>query len=279
LESENFSLMSIEAAIRLGFFAGVFLLLAFFEVLAPRRPLTSSKSKRWFANLVLVALNPLSVRLVFPILPLGIALLASERHWGVLNNLDIPFWLETTIGVLALDLTIYLQHVLHHAIPLLWRFHMVHHADLDFDLTTGVRFHPIEIAISMTIKIAAIVAIGPPVLSVLIFEVGLNALSMFNHSNIYIPENADRVVRFLLVTPDMHRVHHSVIVRETNSNYGFCFSWWDRLLGTYKDQPENGHLKMTLGLSKFRDEKKLTLPKLLVLPFKGDTGVDPINRN
>jgi sterol desaturase/sphingolipid hydroxylase (fatty acid hydroxylase superfamily) len=168
--------MSIEAAIRLGFFAGVFLLSAFFEVLAPRRPLTSSKSKRWFANLVLVALNPMSVRLVFPILPLGIALLSSERHWGVLNNLDIPFWLETTIGVLALDFTIYLQHVLHHAIPLLWRFHMVHHADLDFDLTTGVRFHPIEIVISMTIKIAAIVAIGPPVLSVLIFEVGLNAL-------------------------------------------------------------------------------------------------------
>jgi sterol desaturase/sphingolipid hydroxylase (fatty acid hydroxylase superfamily) len=269
--------MNAETGIRLGFFTGVFLLLAILERLSPRRIPTTSKSRRWFANLVIVALNPLSVRLVFPVLPLGVALLASERHWGVLNNLAFPIWLETALGVIALDLTVYLQHVLHHAIPLLWRLHMVHHSDLNFDCTTGMRFHPIEIVLSMALKISAILALGPPVMAVLIFEVALNATSMFNHSNIYIPEKADRLIRLCLVTPDMHRVHHSVIVRETNSNYGFCFPWWDRLLGTYKNQPEKGHLEMTIGLSQFRDENRLTLPKLLLLPFVGNLGKVPIN--
>lgn len=269
--------MNAETGTRLGFFLGVFLLLAILERLSPRRVLTGSKPRRWFANLVIVALNPLSVRLVFPILPLGMALLASERHWGVLNNIDLSLWLETALGVFALDLTIYLQHVLHHAIPLLWRLHMVHHSDLDFDLTTGVRFHPIEIVVSMALKISAILALGPPVLGVLIFEVALNAASMFNHSNIDIPEKVDHLIRLYLVTPDMHRVHHSVVVQETNSNYGFCFPWWDRIFGTYKAQPERGHLEMAIGLSQFRDEKRLTLPKLLLLPFVGDLGKVPIN--
>jgi sterol desaturase/sphingolipid hydroxylase (fatty acid hydroxylase superfamily) len=270
--------MNTEAAVRLIFFAGTFLLLAVLENRAPRRARTHARSNRWFSNLGLVALNPLCVRLVFPVLPLGLALMATERGWGVLSHVDFPYWLEVAIGVLALDLIIYFQHVLHHAIPLLWRFHMVHHADLDFDLTTGVRFHPNAIVISMAIKLAAIVVVGPPVLSVLAFEVCLNALSMFNHSNVDIPKTLDRFIRSLIVTPDMHRVHHSAIICETNSNYGFCFSWWDRLLGTYKDQPEQGHLGMTIGLSQFRDSANLNLASLLILPFKGDIGAVPINR-
>jgi sterol desaturase/sphingolipid hydroxylase (fatty acid hydroxylase superfamily) len=249
------------------------------ELLAPRRTLTTSKARRWFTNLALVLLNPLSVRLVFPVLPIGIALLAEERHWGLLNNVDLPYWLKVAIAVIILDFSIYLQHVLHHAIPLLWRLHMVHHADLDFDVTTGMRFHPIEILLSMGIKLMAVAALGSPALAVLIFEVALNATSMFNHSNIRIPEKMDRVLRLFIVTPDMHRVHHSVIIRETNSNYGFNLPWWDRLLGTYKDQPERGHDGMTIGLSQFRDPKRLTLPRLLILPFVGDPGGVPINRH
>jgi sterol desaturase/sphingolipid hydroxylase (fatty acid hydroxylase superfamily) len=276
---KGFAFMSTEIAIRLGFFFGIFFLVAACEILAPRRALTTSKANRWFANLVIVGLNPLSVRLVFPVLPVAVALLGAERQWGLLNNLDLPYWLEVAIGVIALDFSIYLQHVLHHAVPALWRLHMVHHADLDFDVTTGLRFHPIEIVISMGIKIMTVAALGPPALAVLIFEVALNATSMFNHSNIHIPITVDRVLRLFVVTPDMHRVHHSVIIRETNSNYGFNLPWWDRLLGTYKDQPEKGHERITIGLSQFRDPKRLTLPWLLILPFIGDPGAVPINRH
>ncbi|MDY0282743.1 MAG: sterol desaturase family protein [Salinivirgaceae bacterium] len=271
--------MNHEITIRLGFFFGIFVLISVCEILAPRRPLTTSKANRWFANLVILALNPLSVRLAFPFLPVTLALLASERQWGLLNNIDLLYWIEVAIGVIALDLSIYLQHVLHHAVPALWRLHMVHHADLDFDMTTGLRFHPIEIVVSMGIKLMAIAALGPPALAVLIFEVALNATSMFNHSNIHLPGAFDRVLRLLVVTPDMHRVHHSVIIRETNSNYGFNLPWWDRLLGTYKDQPAKGHTGMTIGLSQFRDPRQLTLPWLVILPFVGDPGGVPINRH
>jgi sterol desaturase/sphingolipid hydroxylase (fatty acid hydroxylase superfamily) len=270
--------MNNEALIRIGFFAGVFAVVAILEVLTPRRARTTSKFRRWISNLTLIALNPLSARLVFPVLPVGVALIAAERNWGLLNNLNLPFWLETTLGVLTLDLAIYFQHVLHHAVPLLWRLHMVHHADLDYDLTTGLRFHPIEIIVSMALKIAAITAIGPPVLAVLIFEVTLNATAMFNHSNINIPINADRLIRLLLVTPDMHRVHHSIVIGETNSNYGFAFPWWDRIFGTYQDQPAKGHNEMTIGLSQFRDIGKQTPLKLLMMPFWGDPGRVTVNR-
>jgi sterol desaturase/sphingolipid hydroxylase (fatty acid hydroxylase superfamily) len=265
--------------IRLGFFFGIFVLVAILEILRPRRALTASKTSRWFTNLVIIALNPISVRLIFPVLPVGMALLAAERHWGLLNIMALPDWLKVVIAVIILDFSIYLQHVLHHAIPILWRLHMVHHADLDFDVTTGMRFHPIEIVLSMAIKLMTVAALGPPALAVLIFEVALNATSMFNHSNIHIPEKIDRILRLFVVTPDMHRVHHSVIIRETNSNYGFNLPWWDRLLGTYKDQPEEGHDGMTIGLSHFRDPRSLTLPRLLVLPFVGNPGGVPINRH
>ena len=271
--------MHYEAIIRLGVFLGVFGILTVWEVVAPRRVLNTSKAGRWFSNLTILGLNPISVRLLLPILPVGMAVLAQERQWGLFNNADFPYWLEVVAGVIALDFTIYLQHVLHHALPSLWRLHMVHHADLDFDVTTGLRFHPLEILLSMGIKLTAVVALGPPALAVLLFEILLNATSMFNHSNILLPLKLDRVLRLFVVTPDMHRVHHSVIIRETNSNYGFNLPWWDRLMGTYQDQPTKGHDGMTIGLSQFRDPKRLTLLRLLALPATGDVGKQPINRH
>ncbi|MDZ7760425.1 MAG: sterol desaturase family protein [Desulfovermiculus sp.] len=271
--------MKTETLIRLGAFLCVFSVLAAGEIFLPRRRLTTSKGRRWFANLTIVALNPLSVALVYPVLPVGVALLASERGWGLLNQWAFPFWFEVFIGVVAMDVVVYAQHVLHHAIPVLWRLHMVHHADLDFDMTTGLRFHPMEIIVSMAIKLLAVVSLGASPLAVLIFEVALNATSMFNHSNIRIHAKIDRILRLLVVTPDMHRIHHSVVIRETNSNYGFNLSWWDRLLGTYKDQPAKGHMDMVIGLSQFRNPQKLSLPRLLILPFTGDPGRVPINRH
>lgn len=268
-----------ETLIRASAFLVVFAFLAVTEVLAPRRRLSVSRIQRWRTNLTMVALNPLSTALVFPLLPIGLAVLASEQNWGLLNQWAMPYWLKIIIGFLVLDLTVYTQHVLHHALPALWRLHMVHHADLDFDLTTGLRFHPIEIVISMAIKLAAVAALGAPPVAVLIFEVALNATSMFNHSNIRIPIKVDQALRLLVVTPDMHRVHHSVIIQETNSNFGFNLPWWDRLFGTYKDQPDKGHTDMVIGLSQFRDQRKLSLPRLLILPFVGHPGTVPINRH
>jgi sterol desaturase/sphingolipid hydroxylase (fatty acid hydroxylase superfamily) len=271
--------MNQELVIRLVAFLGFFMLIALGEILAPRRVLTISKSSRWTINLAILLLNPLLVNLIFPLLPVGVAYLASKQSWGLLNNLQIPYWLAVLIAVLVLDLIIYLQHVLFHAVPAFWRLHMIHHADLNFDLTTGLRFHPLEIIISMLIKLSAVVALGAPVLGVLIFEIILNATSMFNHSNMHIPGALDRIVRLFVVTPDMHRVHHSVIIKETNSNFGFNLPWWDRLLGTYKAQPEKGHLDMVIGLAQFRDFKKLKFLQLLMLPFWGRTGRQPINRH
>jgi sterol desaturase/sphingolipid hydroxylase (fatty acid hydroxylase superfamily) len=271
--------MGTETLIRASAFLVIFALLAGTEILAPRRRLSVSKIKRWRTNLTIVALNPLSVALVFPLLPIGLALLAAEQNWGLLNQWAMPYWLKIIIGFLILDFTVYTQHVLHHALPALWRLHMVHHADLDFDVTTGLRFHPVEIVISMTIKLAAVAALGVPPAAVLIFEVVLNATSMFNHSNICIPKTVDQTLRLLVVTPDMHRVHHSVIIKETNSNFGFNLPWWDRLFGTYKDQPDKGHTDMMIGLSQFRDQRKLSLPRLLILPFTGHPGTVPINRH
>ena len=271
--------MMTETVMRLGFFFGVFVLVAVFEIAAPRRALTVSKARRWTHNLAILALNPLLVRLVFPIFPVGMAVLAGERKWGLLNNIDLPYWIEVVIGVVALDFCIYLQHVLFHAVPTLWRLHMVHHADLDLDVTTGLRFHPIEIVISMGIKLSAVAILGPPALAVLMFEPALNATAMFNHGNLHIPAAVDRILRLFVVTPDMHRVHHSVIIRETNSNYGFNLPWWDRLFGTYKDQPEKGDAGMIVGLAQFRDFRRLTLLRLLVLPFVEGPGSVPINRH
>ena len=274
----NEFVMSHEATIRLGVFLGIFILVAVGEVLAPRRTLSTSKGVRWFSNLGIVSLNTLAVRALFPVAAVGMALLAEERSWGLLNNIEMPYWLAVVVAVVVLDFVIYIQHVMFHAVPLLWRLHMMHHADLDYDVTTGARFHPIEIILSMLIKLAAVSVLGPPALAVLIFEVLLNATAMFNHGNLRIPVSMDRVLRLFVVTPDMHRVHHSVIARETNSNFGFNLPWWDRLCGTYCAQPEQGHEGMTIGLKQFRDPKRLTLPWMLALPFTGKTGDYPINR-
>jgi sterol desaturase/sphingolipid hydroxylase (fatty acid hydroxylase superfamily) len=263
----NHFLLNHEAAIRFGFFIGILALMAIWERIAPRRPLNTPKKIRWFANLGLVSIDTLAVRLLLPIQAVGIALFAENHGWGFLNNISLPYWMAVVIGVAALDLVIYLQHVLFHHIPAFWRLHGVHHTDLDFDVTTGIRFHPIEILLSMGIKMAAVIVLGASAVAVVIFEVFLNATSLFNHGNVILPGRIDRLLRLIVVTPEMHRVHHSVVIKEHTSNFGFNFPWWDRLLGTYRAQPAAGHERMTIGLSHIRDPKSLTLPWLLVLPF------------
>ena len=268
-----------EAAIRLGVFLSILGAMALWEALAPRRVLSVSKSIRWANNLGLVVLNSILIRLAFPLAGTGMAALASERGWGLLNSLDAPYWVALLASIVALDLAIYLQHVMFHAVPALWRLHRVHHADLDFDVTTGARFHPFEIALSMLIKFAAIVVIGAPALAVMVFEVLLNASAMFNHGNVVIPRSADRVLRWLVVTPDMHRVHHSLEDDETNSNFGFNLPWWDRLFGTYRDQPRAAHERMVIGIRSSRDTKWCSwLPGMLAMPFRGRVEGYAINR-
>ena len=266
------TLQTHEAGIRLAFFVGTFAAMAVWELLAPRRAPTVSKALRWANNIGLVALNTLLLRLLFPAAAVGLAWSAQGMGWGLFNRLGLPYWFEVAAAVLLLDFAIYLQHVAMHKVPLLWRLHRVHHADLDIDLTTGSRFHSIEILFSMLLKWLVIILLGPPLFAVLIFEVLLNGMAMFNHANVSLPRAADRIVRRLLVTPDMHRVHHSILRRETDSNYGFNLSLWDRLCGTYIDQPEAGHEGMTIGISGFRDERQVDrLPGMLALPFVGRT--------
>ena len=268
-----------EPAIRLGFFFGVFAVMALWELLAPRRAPSVSKAWRWTNNLGIVFLNTALVRVVFPTTAVAVALAAGANRWGVLNHLALPEWLEIVTAVAALDFAIWLQHVMFHAVPALWRLHRVHHADLDYDVTTGARFHPIEILLSMLIKFAAILVLGPPAVAVLIFEVALNATSMFNHGNVRLPLALDRLLRLAVVTPDMHRVHHSIEDHETNSNFGFNLSLWDRLFGTYKAQPDAGHERMTIGIREHRDEREVDrLPGMLALPFRGAVTDYAINR-
>lgn len=263
-----------EIAVRLGSFLSVLLLIALWEVLIPRRPLTVRKAPRWASNLGLVVLNAVLARWIVPVTALGATLIAESRGWGLLHIVDWPLWLEFVLAILAFDLAIYLQHVLFHAVPALWRIHMVHHADLDFDVTTGLRFHTLEIVLSAFIKLAMVVVLGPAAVAVVVFEVLLNATSMFNHSNVRMPEWLDRVLRWIVVTPDMHRVHHSVIQRETNSNFGFNLPWWDFLLGTYRPQPSAGHEQMMVGVSHLRDELQVDrLPRLLLIPFQSKEGM------
>ena len=259
--------MPTEQTIRLSVFAGVLLLVAMWEIIAPRRTLRDNKRRRWFTNLSLVVISTLTVRLLFPIFPVALAQLAETRGWGLFNVLSIAVWLKIILSYIILDFIIYLQHVLFHHTPLLWRLHRMHHTDLDLDVTSGNRFHPLEIVISMCIKMASVVILGTPAQAVLAFEVVLNACAMFNHGNIRLPTAVDRLLRLILVTPDMHRVHHSTRVRETNSNFGFNLPWWDHLCGSYRPQPEMGHFDMAIGLNEYRDPKKLTLLRLLIQPF------------
>jgi len=268
-----------EPIIRLGFFFGILVIMFFWEVFAPRRNLTTSKITRWISNLGLVMIDSITVRLALPAGLAGIAILAQQRGWGLFNQFELSNLSKIIFSVLILDLTIYLQHLMFHSAPLLWRLHMVHHSDMDIDVTTGVRFHPIEIILSMGIKMMAVILIGAPPASVLIFEVILNGTSMFNHGNVRFSQRIDSLFRLLVVTPEMHRVHHSTIRWETNSNLGFSFPWWDRLFGTYRGQPAKGHLEMTIGLDQYKEPGKLTLPWLIVLPFIGKLGKYPMTRS
>jgi sterol desaturase/sphingolipid hydroxylase (fatty acid hydroxylase superfamily) len=252
--------------------------MALWELLAPRRAQVVGRLRRWPANLGVVVLDTLLVRIVFPTTAVGVALVADARGWGLLPALDAPPWLAVVAAVIALDLAIYLQHVLFHAVPALWRLHRMHHADLEFDVTTGLRFHPIEILLSMAIKLGVVAALGAPAVAVLIFEVLLNATAMFNHGNVRLPQPLDRVLRWVVVTPDMHRVHHSILPRETNSNFGFNLPWWDYLFGTYRAEPQAGHLAMTIGIDQFRDPRELRLDRMLLQPFRDDDRSYPIGR-
>jgi sterol desaturase/sphingolipid hydroxylase (fatty acid hydroxylase superfamily) len=270
-----------ETWIRLGVFASVFVLMAGLEAVAPRRGRSTPRSERWLGNLGLVTTGSLLVRVMLPLAAVGTALVAREQGWGLLNAVTWPAWAEFALAFLVLDLAIYLQHVVFHAVPALWRLHGVHHADRDLDVTSGLRFHPVELLISMGWKMGVVAATGAGPWAVLVFEVVLNATAMFNHANIGLTGRLDALLRLLVVTPDMHRVHHSVIRRETNSNFGFNLPWWDRLLGTYRAQPREGHQGMTLGLRQFQDPAVRTgsLWWMLWTPFRRAPGPYPFNRD
>ena len=262
--------LAAEPLIRLGVFAAVLALLVAWELLAPRRQPTVGRWRRWPGNVGVVVIDTVLVRILFPTAAVGLALVAEANGWGVLNVVAVPDLLAIFTAIVLLDLIIYAQHMLLHAVPLLWRLHRMHHADLEIDVTTGIRFHPVEILLSMVIKLGAVVVLGAPALGVMIFEVLLNATSMFNHSNVRLPVGVDRWLRRILVTPDMHRVHHSIVARETNSNFGFNLPWWDRLFGTYRDQPAAGHKAMTIGLPQFRDPSELRLDRMLIQPLRSN---------
>jgi sterol desaturase/sphingolipid hydroxylase (fatty acid hydroxylase superfamily) len=259
---------ALEPVLRFGAFAAVFAAVALWEALAPRRALRHGRGRRWPHNLGLAAVNAALLRLVAPSAAIAVALAAEAGGWGLLNVVALPWWAAVALAVLLLDLAVYLQHRLFHAVPVLWRLHRVHHADPDFDLTTGLRFHPLEIGLSLGIKCAAVATLGAPAAAVLIFEVVLNAAALFNHANARLPAVADRWLRRLIVTPDMHRVHHSAIRRETDSNFGFNLPWWDRMFGTYRAQPAAGHGSMRIGVAGLEGRDAITLRELLLLPLR-----------
>jgi sterol desaturase/sphingolipid hydroxylase (fatty acid hydroxylase superfamily) len=267
-----------EGAIRFAMFLAVFGAVALWEALAPRRKRSFGRLARWPHNLGLLLVDAALVRVLAPGAAIAVAMTAAGSGWGLLNAFALPGWAAIAAGIALLDLAIYFQHVMFHAVPTLWRLHRVHHADLDFDVTTGARFHPIEILISTAVKCAAIAALGAPVISVFVFEILLNATAMFNHANASLPQRLERWLRWLVVTPDMHRVHHSVRYEESSSNFGFNLPWWDRLFGTYRAQPRLGHAVMTIGVDAFRSSQDLRLDRLLVQPLRDTPGQYPITR-
>jgi len=268
-------LLANEPTFRLAVFLGVLILMAIWEVAAPRRRIEIPRVIRWTNNLGVVIVDTVLVRLVYPIAAVGLALLAQQNGWGLFNLVTLPGWVAILVSIIFFDLAIYLQHVVFHKVPYLWRLHRMHHADTGIDVTTGLRFHPLEILISMAIKFAVILVLGPPAVAVLLFEVILNGMAMFNHSNIKLPFALDRALRLIVVTPDMHRVHHSIDRVETDSNYGFNLPWWDRLFGTYIDQPEKGHDGMTIGFAGFRTQRDHWLDRMLIQPFSTPSKKDP----
>ena len=257
-----------ETAIRIGCFLVIFAAIALAEIIFPRRPLTVKKSLRWFVNLSVHLLNITVSRLAFPLLPVGLAILWAEKGWGLLNIVTPPEAVAIILSILVLDLVIYAQHVLFHRVHFFWRLHRMHHTDMDLDLTSALRFHPLEIVISLLIKMAAVAVLGPPAVAVFIFEVLLNGMAMFNHGNLRIPVLPDRLLRRIVVTPDMHRVHHSVLLGESNRNFGFNLPWWDRLFRTYQAQPAAGHEGMTIGLTGFLDVRYERFWKMIMIPLE-----------
>jgi sterol desaturase/sphingolipid hydroxylase (fatty acid hydroxylase superfamily) len=256
-----------EIAVRLGIAATLFAALALWEWRAPRRRLAVGRRGRWFGNLGILAVDLVAVRLLVPTAAVGVALLAAERGWGLLPALGAPYWPAAILSVIALDLTIWAQHYVFHHVPVLWRLHRVHHADIEIDVSTGVRFHPLEIVVSLMIKMTAVAALGAPAAAVVAFEVLLNATSMFNHSNVALPAWAEPLARWIIVTPQMHEVHHSAERAETDSNFGFNLPWWDRLFGTYRATPAAGD-DVVIGLPVFRDARERKLLRLLTQPFR-----------
>lgn len=262
--------MEHETSIRLGIFLALFVILAAIERFAPRKSLSQPRPRRWLTNWAIVILDALTLRLLalaLPLLAVGAAIDAQSQGWGLMNRLEVPLWISVLLTVLIFDLAIWAQHLVTHKIPVLWRFHRVHHADRDVDVTTAIRFHPVEIALSMLLKIGLVYLLGPPALGIVLFEIVLNGTAMFTHSNIRLPLPLDAILRRVLVTPDMHRVHHSVNRDEHDSNYGFALSVWDRIFGTYVAQPEGGHDTMTTGLE-WQDDRPSKLAWSLVLPFR-----------
>ncbi len=260
-------LLNYELYIRLSTFLSIFMIIALWELLAPRKIRTATRFIRWPSNIGISLISGFLLRVALPIMAIGLAIYARKHSHGVLNIFEFPEWLIIILSLLCLDLVIYFQHIMFHMVPLLWRLHRMHHTDPDLDVTSGSRFHPIEIVLSMVIKMAAVLVLGPAPAAVLIFEVWLNATAMFNHGNVFIPLKLDKLIRWILVTPDMHRIHHSIHRWETDSNFGFSLSWWDRLFGTYRDYPQDGHENMTIGVGMFRNPKYLGLHWLLIQPF------------
>ncbi len=259
-----------EPVIRLSVFILLLAFLALLENISPRRKPRYSKGSRWISNFGISILNSTTVALILPIVGAGAALLADERNWGLFNRLDTPALFSIPLYIIAFDLTIYVQHRLFHKFKPLWRLHRIHHTDLDYDVSTGVRFHPLSIFISAGIKLGLILALGPPAIAVIVSEIVLNATSMFNHSNIKLPHRLDAALRYLIVTPDMHRIHHSVIAQEHNRNFGFNFPWWDKIFNTYKDQPSKGQDAIDIGISGYEEDISIGILPLLIQPFRKD---------
>lgn len=260
--------MEGEGIVRLASFVLTALALSIWEVASPRRFPEPGRAGRWIGNLGVAAISTLLVRLIFPVLPVALAVTIHDKGWGLLPHFGLPALMEVVLGALMLDLAVYFQHRAFHMWRPLWRLHRMHHADTFFDFTTGVRFHPLEMILSMAFKLAVVILLGAPALAVLLFEIGLNCVAMFNHANILVPEPMDRVLRLVVVTPDMHRVHHSTDGLEMNRNFGFNSPWWDRIFRTYKPQPGLGHANMVIGLNIFRDRKYRALPRMLAMPFQ-----------
>lgn len=261
-----------EAGFRLGISLGVFFIMAIWEIGRPRRKLSESKLRRWFVNLGIIIFNMVFVRFTLGAFAFSVAIFTQEKGWGLFNYVEVELWISAAVSIIVLDFAVYLQHIIVHAVPIFWRLHRVHHSDLDLDVSSGLRFHPLEILLSLFYKSMIVIILGAPPVAILIFEIILNASSQFNHGNVNIPRSIDRFLRTIIVTPDMHRIHHSTVVDETNSNFGFSVSWWDRLCGTYKQSPSLGQLEMNIGLQEFRHQNGLGILKLIALPFCGKMG-------